>query len=382
MMLYSRNLYAVLRPGLRLTLIIGMGFLFSQCGNSSAEKSQMEEAPIDEDVRYEAIRVAASRPTSELNLPGELESYYETDLYPRVSSYVKALHVDIGDPVKKGQVLAELEAPELTANLTEAYSKVKAAEAVYGASKGTFLRVLRTSRTLGAISPVDLDASRTKAISDSLAVVAANAHYNSVQQLVSYLKITAPFTGVITDRRLSPGAFVGPGGQNGVPILKIKQLDRLRLRIAVPEAYLGDIRRGAPVQFSVRSFPNESFTGRINRIANSVRPETRSELVEIDFQNKGDKLKPGMFASVRLPVSSSRAGSMYVPKSAISSTIDRTFVLKVIDGKAVRVTVQKGDESAGQTQIFGDLKPGDIILKTASEDLADRAVVKTQLVNQ
>ena len=342
----------------------------------------MEEAPVDEEIRYEAVRVTASRPSSQLNLPGELESYYETDLYPRVSSYVKALHVDIGDQVRKGQVLAELEAPELTANLTEAYSKVKAAEAVYGASKGIFLRVLRTSRTLGAISPVDLETSRTKAISDSLGVVAARAHYSSVQQLVSYLNITAPFTGVITDRRLSPGAFVGPGGQNGVPMLKIKQLDRLRLRIAVPEAYLGDIYRGNPVQFSVRSFPNQTFTGRINRIANSVRPETRSELVEIDFQNKGGKLKPGMFASVRLPVSSSGEGSLYVPKSAIISTLDRTFVQKLVDGKAVRVTVQKGDDAVGQTQVFGDLKPGDVILKTASEDLADRAAVKTQVVNQ
>lgn len=374
--------YSVLRPGIHTALVVGVGFLLSQCGNSSAEKSRMEEDRVDEAVQYEAIRVTASRPASALNLPGELESYYETDLYPRVSSYVKALHVDIGDQVTKGQVLAELEAPELTANLTEAYSKVKAAEAVYGASKGTFLRVLRTSRTLGAISPVDLDASRTKAISDSLSIVAANAHYRSVQQLVSYLKITAPFTGGITDRRLSPGAFVGPGGQNGVPILKIKQLDRLRLRIAVPEAYLGDIRQGNPVQFSVRSFPRQTFTGRINRIANSVRPETRSELVEIDFQNKGNKLKPGMFASVQLPVNSAREGSLYVPKTAVVSTIDRTYVLKVVNGRAVRVTVQKGDKSAGQTQIFGDMKPGDIILKTASEDLADQAVVKTQLVSQ
>ncbi|UHG93772.1 efflux RND transporter periplasmic adaptor subunit [Spirosoma oryzicola] len=376
------NIYSVLRPCLHVALITGTGFLLSQCGNSSAEKNAMAETPVDEEIRYETIRVTASRPTSELSLPGELESYYETDLYPRVSSYVKALHVDIGDQVRKGQVLAELEAPELTANLTEAYSKVKAAEAVYGASKGTFLRVLRTSRTLGAISPVDLETSRTKAISDSLAVVAANAHYNSVQQLVSYLKITAPFTGVITDRRLSPGAFVGPGGQNGVPMLKIKQLDRLRLRIAVPEAYLGDIRRGNPVQFSVRSFRNQTFTGRINRVSNSVRPETRSEMIEIDFPNKGGMLKPGMFASVRLPVSSSGEGSLYVPKSAIISTLDRTFVQKIEDGKAVRVTVQKGDDTAGQTQVFGDLKPGDILLKTASDDISDQAAVKTQLVSQ
>lgn len=375
------QLYSALRSGLQLAFIAAMPFLLSQCGNSSAEKSRMDEAPADEEIRYDAIRVTTSRPTSELNLPGELESYYETDIYPRVSSYVKALHVDIGDQVKKGQVLAELEAPELTANLTEAYSKVKAAEAVFGTSKATFLRVLRTSRTLGAISPVDLESSRTKAISDSLAVVAANAHYSSVNQLVSYLKITAPFTGVITDRRLAPGAFVGPGGQNGVPILKIKQLDRLRLRIAVPEAYLGDIRSGNPVQFTVRSFPNQTFTGRINRISNSVRPETRSEMIEIDFQNKGGRLKPGMFASVRLPVSSSGEGSVYVPKTAVISTMERTFVQKVVGGKAIRTTVQKGDDAAGQTQIFGDIKPGDIILKTASEDIDDQAPIKTQLGN-
>ncbi|NDU94397.1 efflux RND transporter periplasmic adaptor subunit [Spirosoma terrae] len=373
--------YSFLSFTIRMVLLTSVGFLASCSDHASSEKSAMNEEPINEEIRYETIRVTASRPVSSLNLPGELESYYETDLYPRVSSYVKALHVDIGDQVRKGQVLVELEAPELTANLTEAYSKVKAAEAVFGASKATFLRVLRTSRTAGAISPVDLETSRTKAISDSLAVVAANAHYSSVQQLVSYLKITAPFAGVITDRRLSPGAFVGPGGQNGVPILKIKQLDRLRLRIAVPEAYLGDIRRGGTVKFSVRSFPNQTFAGHINRIANSVRPETRSELVEIDFENKGGRLKPGMFASAQLPVSASGEGSVYVPKSAVISTMDRTFVLKIDNGKAVRTTVQKGDEAVGQTQIFGDLKPGDIILKTASEDIDDGATVKTQLVN-
>jgi hypothetical protein len=112
-----------------------------------------------------------------------------------------------------------------------------------------------------------------------------------------------------------------------------------------------------------------------------VRPETRSELVEIDFENKGGRLKPGMFASAQLPVSASGEGSVYVPKSAVISTMDRTFVLKIENGKAVRTTVQKGDEAVGQTQIFGELKPGDIILKTASEDIDDGATVKTQLVN-
>ena len=371
-----------LRTGLPALLLTGLSVLFCQCSSTPAEKNDMAETPVNEEIRYETVRVTASRPTTELSLPGELESYYETDLYPRVSSYVKALHADIGDQVRKGQLLAELEAPELTANLTEAYSKVKAAEAQFEGSRGIFQRVLRTSRTLGAISPADLQTARTKAISDSLGIVAANAHYRSVQQLVSYLKITAPFTGVITDRRLSPGAFVGPGGQNGIPILKIKQLDRLRLRIAVPEAYLGDIRLSKPVQFSVRSFRTQTFTGKISRVSNNVRPETRSEMVEIDFPNPGGKLKPGMFASVRIPVSSSGEGSLYVPKSAVISTMDRTFVQKVVNGKAERVTVQKGDEAVGQTQLFGDLKPGDIILKTASDDLADGTSINTQLTGK
>ncbi|WP_420154666.1 efflux RND transporter periplasmic adaptor subunit [Siphonobacter sp.] len=361
-----------------LTVASFVAFL-SSCHSASNETVATDPAQ-DPDIRYEAVKIAASRPTRELNLPGELESYYETDLYPRVSSYVRSLHADIGDKVKKGQVLAELEAPELTANLTEAYSKVKAAEAVHEASKATYQRVLRANRTTGAISPVDLDASRTKAISDSLAVVAANAHYTSVQQLVSYLKITAPFTGVITDRRLSPGAFVGPGGQNSIPMLKIRQLDRLRLRVAVPEAYLNNNYKGNTVQFSVRSFPNQTFTGKINRVSNTVRPETRSELIEIDIQNTNEKLKPGMFASARLPVHSTE-GSMYVPKTAIVSTMDRTFVIKVENGKAVHVTVQKGDEAVGQTQVFGDLKPGDTVLKRASEEIANGTSLKVQLAS-
>lgn len=361
----------------RLITFLIAGLYLSSC--HSEEKKQASSDPaMDEEIRYEAVKIAASRPTRALNLPGELESYYETDMYPRVSSYVKNIHVDIGDKVNKGQLLAELEAPELTANLTEAYSKVKAAEAVFEASKATQQRVLRANRTAGAISPVDLDASRTKSISDSLAVVAAKAHYQSVQQLVSYLKITAPFTGVITDRRLSPGAFVGPGGQNGVPMLKIKQLDRLRLRVAVPEAYLGYIHKDSPVQFSVRSFPNQKFTGKISRISNTVRPETRSEMIEIDIRNQSEKLKPGMYASAQLPVNSTE-GSMYVPKTAIVSTMDRTFIIRVEGGKAAWVTVQKGEESAGQTQIFGELKAGDTILKRASEEIADGAPIKVQL---
>lgn len=375
----SRNivkpaLSQIVRKVVSLTLLAG-GILVYGCKSEKAPQNLAAADQGEDEISYDAIRITPSQPVRELNLPGELESFYETDLYPRVSSYISKINVDIGDRVAKGQVLAELEAPELIANLTAAYSKVKAAEAVFGASKAAYRRALKTRETPGAISETDVDAARTKVVSDSLTVVAEESHYQSVKQLTEYLKIVAPFAGVVTDRRLSPGAFVGPGGQNAVPLLKIRQLDRLRLRLAVPEAYLGDIRTGTPVRFSVAAFRGENFTGNIARVSNSVRPDTRSEMIEIDISNPQRRLKPGMYASARLPVTATE-GSIYVPKTAVASNLERTFVIKVEHGRAKWVNVQKGDATMNQVQIFGEVAEGDTILKVASEDVLVNQTVK------
>jgi membrane fusion protein (multidrug efflux system) len=358
--------------------ILCPGLLFPGCTSKKAPQNLADQQESQDEVSYSALRVVTSQPVRELNLPGELESFYETDLYPRVSSYISKINVDIGDQVRKGQVLAELEAPELIANLTAAFSKVKAAEAVFGASKAAYKRALKTKQTPGAISEMDVDAARTKVISDSLTVVAEEAHYQSVKQLANYLKIVAPFAGMVTDRRLSPGAFVGPGGQNAVPLLKIRQLDRLRLRLAVPEAYLGDIRVGTQVHFSVSTFRSQNFTGKIARVSNSVRPDTRSEMIEIDISNPERRLKPGMFVSAKLPVTA-MAGSIYVPQSAVVSNLERTFVIKFEQGRAQWLDVQKGDTNAGQIQIFGNIAEGDTILRTASEDISMNEPIQVDL---
>jgi membrane fusion protein, multidrug efflux system len=237
---------------------------------------------------------------------------------------------------------------------------------------------LKTMETRGAISATEVDAARTKMISDSLAVVAQQAHYQSVKQLTEYLKIVAPFSGVVSDRRLSPGAFVGPGGQNTVSLLKIKQLDRLRLRLAIPEANLGDIRLGTAVRFSVNTFPGKTFEGRIARISNSVRPDTRSEMVEVDIKNTDKRLKPGMYVSAHLPVTSG-AGSMYVPQTAVVANMERTFVIKSEQGRAKWVDVQRGDHFQQNVQVFGNLAPGDTILQSASEEIVSGQLLKVSL---
>ncbi|MGI4863343.1 MAG: efflux RND transporter periplasmic adaptor subunit [Janthinobacterium lividum] len=365
--------------GLSFTAATALG------GCNSSDPAQESQPPAEQptaDVRYDAVRVTATQPAQSLSLPGELDSYFQTDLFPRVSSYVKALHADIGDHVRQGQVLAELDAPELAAALSEARSKQSVAQASFQASRGTFRRLRQTARTAGAVSPLALDQARTQATSDSLNVVAARAHYQAAAQMAAYLRITAPMAGVITERNAAPGALVGPGGgQSAVPLFRLKQLSRLRLRVAVPEAYVGDIHAGSPVQFNVRTFPGQQFAGKIDRVAGSVTPGTRAETVEIDISNPGEKLKPGMFASATIPIKAPQS-SLFVPKSAVVSTAERTYVIRVVGGKTELVDVQKGDENAGQVQVFGALKAGDVVLKAGNEEIGKGEPVQVALASR
>jgi RND family efflux transporter MFP subunit len=328
--------------------------------------------------KLEAVRVTATQPAQSLSLPGELDSYFQTDISPRVSAYVRRLYVDIGDHVRQGQVLADLDAPELTAALNEALSKQKAAEAVFEGSRGSYRRLRQTARTAGAVAPLSLTQTRVQALSDSLNVVAARAHYRAAAQMAAYLHLTAPFAGVITDRNLSPGAAVGPGSGATLPLFKLRQLSRLRLRVAVPEAYVADLHQGGAVQFTVKSYPGRTFTGRITRLAGNVQAVTRSEQVEIDIPNPREELKPGMFASASLPISRPQS-SLFVPKTAVVTTAERTYVIRVADGRTEAVTVQVGDENGGMVQIFGKLKADDVVLKTGNEELAASQSVQVSL---
>ncbi|GAA4503475.1 efflux RND transporter periplasmic adaptor subunit [Hymenobacter ginsengisoli] len=353
-------------------LLAAPALLLSGCGSSSGDAAEQASAKAAgaaspaAPAAYPAVQVTAAPPAQALTLPGELESFYQTDITPRVSAYVRRVNVDIGDHVRAGQVLAELDAPELTAALSEALSKQKAAEATAQGSRGSYRRLRQTSHTAGAVSPLAVDQARTLAASDSLAVVAARAHYRAAAQMAAYLRLTAPFAGTITERTAAPGALVSQGG---APLFKLKQLNPLRLRVAVPEAYVGEIQNGNPVQFTVRAFPGRTFTGKLTRTAGSVQAATRSEQVELDIPNPKEELKPGMFASASLPVQA-RANSLFVPKTAVVNTAERTYLIRVANGRTELVDVQLGDENAGQVQVFGKLRAGDVVLKSGSEELA------------
>ncbi len=343
-------------------------FIYS-CSSSKNQEEKTEKQVM------EIAKVELLQPENELTFPGELESFYGTDMFPKINSYIKIIHVDIGDKVKEGQLLVELEAPEIESQLSEAYSKMKSAEATYGATQANYKRLLQTNKTPGAVSVNDIDYARARAVSDSLQVVAASVHYSAAQQTASYLKIIAPFDGIITDRQLAPGDFVGPGERSVVPILKMKNESKLRLHIAIPEKYVAEVEEGKEVKFIVKSFPSNTFKGKITRLSKNVDVKNRSEIIEILIDNTDSKLMPGMYATVSLS-SQRNEKSLFVPETSVVTNMEKCFVLRVDANKTVHwVSVQKGNRNKDKIEVYGDLKEGDTIIKQGSDEIKDGTVI-------
>ena len=209
-------------------------------------------------------------------------------------------------------------------------------------------------------------------------VAAARDALRSVTQLESYLNIYAPFDGIVTTRNLHPGALVGPAsGQSGtMPIVQIVDTGHLRLVVPVPEAYVGEMQVGQQVAFTVPAYPGQTFHAPIARISHDVDLNTRTMPVELDVHSADGRLSPGSFSSVQWPVHRA-APTMFVPVSAVTNDQQRTFVERVRDGKAEWVDVVTGLSVNGNIEVFGDLKPGDEVIRNATDAIRPGQQVKT-----
>ena len=184
-----------------------------------------------------------------------------------------------------------------------------------------------------------------------------------------YLRLTAPFNGVVTERNVHPGALVGPSaGTGSVPMLRIVEHRRLRLVIPVPEAYTAETDRGAVIPFTVAAFPGKIWSGTIARVARAVDTTTRTMAVELDVANADGRLSPGTFCQVRWPIRRT-AQSLFVPSGSVASTPDRTFVIRVRGGKAEWIDVRTGLTAGPLVEVFGDLKAGDEIARRGTDEL-------------
>jgi membrane fusion protein, multidrug efflux system len=341
----------------RLALLL---ILLCGCSNAGKSSTQQAETPAGPP-QVEVTPVFEQRLDTTVRLQGELSAYEWVALHSRVQGYVDEVLVDRGSVVKKGQTLVRLSAPDMIAHRLEAESQAQE-------DASTCESLKEAATTPGAVAKHDIDLAEEK-------VAASHARVESLRALEDYLTVRAPFDGIITDRNVHPGALVGPpSGGDALPLLRIEQVSRLRLTVAVPEAYVGAVTSGLKAEFVVSTWPGEHFSGAIARIGHQIDPKTRTMPIELDVTNTDSRLAAGMFADVLWPVRRS-SPSLWVPATAIVQTAERTYVNRVKDGVLEIVPVRRGIALEKRVEVFGPLDKTDTVLVRGSEELRDGAHV-------
>jgi RND family efflux transporter MFP subunit len=337
--------------------------------------------------------VVAQKLSITAHLPGEIEPYEVVAVFPKVTGFVKSISVDRGSHVKAGERIALLEAPELIAQRSESQSKLQAAQAQLAAAQakvasdeGTYEHLKAAAATPGVVAGNDLfvaqkalDADRAQSKAQQDNVGAAQQAVQAITHMEAYLQVKAPFDGIVTERNVHPGALVGPAGASAgaVPMLRIETLSRLRVVVAVPETYAAGVPEGTKVDFTVPTFPGRTFSGKIARIAHSVDIRTRTMPVELEVANTKGDLSPGTFSDVLWPVRRAYP-TLFVPTSSVANTLERVFVVRIRDGKSEWVDVKTGATAEKMTEVFSELREGDIVAVRGTDELRPGTSVSAQ----
>ena len=373
-----------------IALFASVGILTS-CGKDDAPSAKA--AAPETTQKVQATTVVAQKLAVTVHLPGEIEPYEVVAVFPKVTGFVKSISVDRGSHVKAGDLIAQLEAPELIAQRSEAQSKLQAAQAQLAAAEakvasdeGTYEHLKAAATTPGVVAGNDLfvaqkalDADRAQLKAQQDNVNAAQQALQAIAQTEAYLQVKAPFDGVVTERNVHPGALVGPAGAPGaaVPMLRIETLSRLRVVVPVPENYVAGVPEGTKVEFTVPAFPGRTFNGKIARIAHSVDEKTRTMPVELEVANTKGELSPGTFSDVLWPVRRSYP-TLFVPTSSVANTLERVFVVRLRQGKSEWVDVKTGTTADKMTEVFGDLHEGDLVAVRGTDELRPGSAVSPQ----
>ncbi|HEY0795179.1 MAG TPA: efflux RND transporter periplasmic adaptor subunit [Acidisarcina sp.] len=362
-------------------------FVCAGCRHSDADASSQPTAPI-----APVAMVMRAPLTNSLSVAGEFLPFQEVELHAKVAGYIRHISVDIGDRVRAGQVLATLDVPELTAQvegadagvrqtqeqIERAKSEMERARANYDAVHSGAQRLQQVSdarpgliaqqelddalaKDRGAAAQVDSAKSALSAVQQQLGVSRADRQHYSA--LADYSRISAPFSGVVTWRYADTGALIQAGTSNtgSMPVVKVAQVDTLRLRLPVPETLAAFVRAGDTASIHVQAL-GETFAGKVTRRTDALDSSTRTMQVEIDVPNGDGKLSPGMYADVTLNIQ--RAGdALVVPIQAVDQSGSQPFVMLVdsankVEKRAVRIGVL----TANRIEILSGLNVGDKVI--------------------
>jgi membrane fusion protein, multidrug efflux system len=320
-----------------------------------------------------------------IDLPGDLVGYYEAALHAKVTGYLQSIDVDKGDTIKRGQVLATIQVPELHSNLQYAQADLEIRRLTYDRLK----RVQQSDRRL--VSQEEVDMAYAK-------YMQAQANVHTLETIVGYTEIIAPFDGIITGRFVDPGALVAAGGGDigvnetsaqispgategsgghrlgGGPLLTIANTDRLRVYVYVPGRWCRYIRRGTPAAVTFDEVPGLTVSSSVTRYAGALDLTTRTMLTEVDLDNTNHQLYPRMYAHVKLDLAS-HPQALRLPITAVNQEGQSATVMVVSRGSVLRRSVSLGLTQPDYVEITSGLSPDDLIIDPFNPDLRDGETV-------
>jgi RND family efflux transporter MFP subunit len=353
-----------------------IGFVFSSALlliTACSEKQQKTSEKIHVTPMVEVISPVLDQPLYTAQLPGELRPYEEVKVHAKIKGFVKKVYGDRGALVKKGQLLAVLEAPEIMQQYLSAKSDEVKYHQEYIFAQQAFDRLKTAAQTGGAVAEIELDRALSQLNSTKASLEAAKANSGISAQMNSYLKIVAPFDGVVTERKVSEGALVG---DNTKELFSLAQTGKLRLTIAIPEKFSQSLHKGMKVKFTVNSIPGRSFNAELSRSSNVIQRDGRALFTEFDVTNNNGELSGGEYAQVQLQLKRS-VKTIWVPENSIIRTQSGDYVLKVDDQQKVkRIAVIEGGRIDNLQEVFGEIDIADKLIKNASEELKEGSVVE------
>lgn len=314
-------------------------------------------------------------PTNEIVLPGVTQAFIDAPIYARTNGYLTHWYFDIGARVKKDQLLAEIDTPELDQQLQQARADLETAQANLAIAKITADRWLGLVQD-GSVSQQETDQalSNQKAVQATVQSNAANVR--RLEQLVSFEKIYAPFDGIITARQTDIGALIDAGASTQPrELFHIAAIRTLRVYVAVPEVNSPSIRSGGSATLTLDEFPGETFRGTIVRNTNSIDLASRTLLVEVDIDNAAGRLLPGayVFVHLKLPVATH---SVTIPANALIFRKEGLQVALVRDGKARLVSIKINHDYGNSVEIGSGLQASDAVIVDPSDSLIDGTPVR------
>lgn len=372
-----------LGAGLIVLMLLAAGAIGWFVYKGISTRVSAEKALVIETHDAAVLTVAVTHPkitgaSQELVLPGNTQPLIDAPIYARTNGYLKKWYSDIGTRVKAGDLIAEIETPEVDHQLQQAKADLETAQANLNLAKITADRMLILEKK-GAVARQDTDnvvgdMNSKKAIVDS-----ATANVKRLEDLQSYEKVYAPFDGVITARNTDIGALIDAGSATaGKELFHISATNKLRVYISVPEDYEQAARNGAPASLTLNEFPGRSFPGTIVRNASSINLASRTLLVEVDVDNPTGELLPGAYVAVHLKYTGPSASALTIPVTTVMFRSEGIRAAVVRNGKAMLVPITIGRDFGDSLEILAGLRPDDPLILNPPDSLISGTPVKVE----